>query len=307
MDNNKIPYEKNMRYENLDNNKVEYNAITNNYSINFNINNNKESNETNNGNNLISKEKIFNFKTDKKSKTDKNQYNSNLNINTFSSRMGKSPSSGAFNNQLIDNDRDSYINKLKEKLSKTRAERRKKEEEAVTIQHRLTLLKNKEQTKIFQFKKMKGHINKILNNRNKVQENLKIKLKERNNYKNRLNAKFGNNNHVSENKNKKYLNKPKNNTINRSQKNIHPLKLCSFDSEKKSDKIDINIDNFNIDDDNLNINKNNDYNSKNNFRLFKEKLIKKIKQDEEEKKRIEKEIAKIEVEENKLLKIFNKK
>lgn len=62
-----------MRYENLDNNKVEYNAITNNYSINFNINNNKESNETNNGNNLISKEKIFNFKTDKKSKTDKNQ------------------------------------------------------------------------------------------------------------------------------------------------------------------------------------------------------------------------------------------
>ena len=52
--------------------------------------------------------------------------------------------------------------------------------------------------------------------------------------------------------------------------------------------------------------KNNYNNSKDNIKLFKEKLIEKIKQDEEEKKRIEREIAKIEEEENKLLNKFNK-
>ena len=305
-----------MRYEHLDSNnskKNEYNAINNNNTIYLN-NNKSNSYSINNSNNVNITEKTSNIKSENKSNkvSNKNIFNSNINNHPNTYESPSSPEST--NIPLMDkNDYNSHINNLKAKLSKTRAERRKKEEEAVTIQHRLTLLKNKEQAKILQFKNMKGHINKILNNRNKVQENLKIKLEERNNFKNRLDNKFGKNNYFSESKrnikNKNYTNKPKKNknNVTSSQNNIHPLKLDNFDLEKKNDKIDINIGNFNMDDDKININNNNDYNIKDSIRAFKDKLIKKIKQDEEEKKRIEKEIAKIEEEENKLLKIFNKK
>ena len=47
----------------------------------------------------------------------------------------------------MENEYDAYISNLKIQLSKERAERKKKEEEAIFIQHRLILLKNQEQSK----------------------------------------------------------------------------------------------------------------------------------------------------------------
>ena len=325
MDNNNIPFENNFRYDNPDinNKKSEYNIIKNNNSITFNNIKSKDSDAISSSNNINNiNENTQNIKTEIKSnkKSDKSIFNSNR--SNYPVTLGTPPPNPEkFNTPLMDNEFNSHINILKAKLSKTRAERRKREEEAVIIQHRLTVLRNKEQAKILQFKNMKGHINKILNNRNKVQENLKIKINERNNYKNRLSSKPKPRkvNYLSEkkrniktNNNKNYSNIKNNikkNVMTSSQNNIHPLKLSNFnfDLEQKSDKIDSNMDNINIDDDKTNVIKSNDYNIKDSIKSFKEKLIRKIKQDEEEKKRIEKEIAKIEEEENKILKIFNKK
>ena len=141
-----------------------------------------------------------------------------------------------------------------------------------------------------------------------------------NNYKKRSAMNYGKNSKYSSNIKKttcknKSSNKPirnNSNTFTNSQNNFYRPKLDKIYFEQKTDeksninKDNINIDNFNIDDDNLDMIKNNYNNSKDNIKLFKEKLIEKIKQDEEEKKRIEKEIAKIEEEENKLLNKFNK-
>ena len=79
-----------------------------------------------------------------------NQENNNNNSNEIPVTLGNNDMNYR---QQVDNDYNSYINNLKNKLSKARDERRKKEEEAVLIQHRITLLKNKEQAKIQQFKK----------------------------------------------------------------------------------------------------------------------------------------------------------
>ena len=310
----------NLRYDDIEqNNKInEYNNIYNNNSINININKSKNSNtfnksnntNINNINNISSKEQASKEVTNNILKNNKNNPN-NPNINS-------APINNDINNLLMEFDYNSYINTLKNKLFNARAERRKKEEEAIMVQHRLTLLKNKEQTKIQNFKKMKIYINKILNNRNKVQENIKIKLNERNNFKKRLWNNLGKTFNYSSDKKKlnktntNYSKKPKikNNIFTLSQNNFYKSKLDKLDFEQKSEKIDINkdinLENFNMDDDNINIIKSNDNISKDNIKLFKQNLIEKIKKDEEEKKKIEEEIAKIEEEEKELLNKFNK-
>jgi hypothetical protein len=316
MNKNNSPLEKNLRYEDIElNNKInEYNNIYSNNSVNFNINKSKNSNNINKSNNTYANMSSKEQESKEMTKIPSNQENNNNNSNEIPVTLGNNDINYR---QQVDNDYNSYINNLKNKLSKARDERRKKEEEAVLIQHRITLLKNKEQAKIQQFKNMKTHINKILNNRNKVQENIKIKLNERNNYKKRSAMNYGKNSSnikktTCKNKSSDKPIRNNSNTFTSSQNNFYRPKLDKIYFEQKTDeksninKDNINIDNFNIDDDNLDMIKNNYNNSKDNIKLFKEKLIEKIKQDEEEKKRIEKEIAKIEEEENKLLNKFNK-
>ena len=291
MKKNNSPLEKNnLRYNDIEqNNKInEYNNIYNNNSININMNKSKNNNifskNNTNINYISSKEHQSKEVINKiqKNKTNINSIPINYDINL---------------NLLMEFDYNSYINTLKNKLFNARAERRKKEEEAIMIQHRLTLLKNKEQTKIQNFKKMKIYINKILNNRNKVQENIKIKLNERNNFKKRLWNNLGKTFNYSSDKKKlnktntNYSKKPKikNNIFTLSQNNFYKSKLDKLDFEQKSEKIDINkdinLENFNMDDDNINIIKSNDNISKDNIKLFKQNLIEKIKKDEEEKKK----------------------
>ncbi len=310
MKKNNTPLEKNLRYEDIElNNKInEYNNIYNNNSINMNINKSKASNNISKSNityvnNITSKDQLS---KEINNNIIPNQININLNSNENPITLGNNDINY---NQPIDNDYNSYIDNLKNKLSNARAERRKKEEEAVLIQHRITLLKNKEQAKILQFKNMKSHINKILNNRVKIQQNLKIKLNERNNYKKRSCINFGKKPNYSTDI-KRTTGKNKSNY--KPEKNNIYAKINKIDFEQKANeknninKDNIHIDNFNIEDENLDMIKNIDNNSKDSIKLFKEKLIEKIKQDEEEKKRIEIEIAKIEEEENKLLNKFNR-
>ena len=193
-------------------------------------------------------------------------YNDNNNINQVMPNLNL-PSAENINLAEIEYEYDTYISNLKLKLNQEREERKKKEEEFVLIQHRLIKLKNQEKSKILQLKNIKEHIDKIINNRIKSQEKLNEKLSEK-----RYTSK---NNNTSSSwlgiTNSNFNNK----SMSKSQNNFYSVKSKNMDIKKDE--------------------------SNNNKKDFKQTLLEKIKKDEEEKKRIEDEIAKIEEEENKLM------
>ncbi len=193
-------------------------------------------------------------------------YNDNNNINQVMPNLNL-PSAENINLAEIEYEYDTYISNLKLKLNQEREERKKKEEEFVLIQHRLIKLKNQEKSKILQLKNIKEHIDKIINNRIKSQEKLNEKLSEK-----RYTSK---NNNTSSSwlgiTNSNFNNK----SMSKSQNNFYSVKSKNTDIKKDEQN--------------------------NNKKGFKQTLLEKIKKDEEEKKRIEDEIAKIEEEENKLM------
>ena len=306
---NFIP-DNNLRYEDEElNNKInDYNQIYNNNFDNnlINLNDNYDNKKKTQKN---KKEKPLNYLINK---------NKNININNF--LQNDSPSYEHSNPQEIENEYDIYISKLKNQLIKERNERKKKEEEAIMIHHRLTLLKNQEQSKLLQLKKIKMHIDRIINNRIKSQEKLKEKLIEKNyNSKNKGNISWmGDNSQIKKNiscSNFSRKSNKSNNIMSSSQSNFYVSTFKNFDFEKNNDssgkkikekKFEKNtIDNADLN--NMNNNFNNQKNTNENKQLLKLQLMEKIRQDEEEKKRLEEEIAKIEEEEkNILLKLENR-
>ena len=269
----------------------------------------------NNNANISIKEQMNKNRKEKKINSNNTNFKNkkkNISNNHFSY---DNPSLEFENLSQIENDYDAYISNLKMKLLKERSERKKKEEEAVMIQHRLTLLKNQEQTKLLQLKNVKQHIDRIINNRIKAQEKLNEKLIEKKNSKNNMNISLGGSNSFS--LNRKYIsssnfshktNKAKN-LMSNSQSNFYNPKIKNFDIEKKDDNSNSGKKNEKNTIDNSDIKKrNNNFNIKNsdeNKKLFKEQLLENIKKDEEERRRLEEEIAKIEEEENRLLNKLN--
>ena len=194
-------------------------------------------------------------------------YNDNNNINQVMPNLNL-PSAENINLAEIEYEYDTYISNLKLKLNQEREERKKKEEEFVLIQHRLIKLKNQEKSKILQLKNIKEHIDKIINNRIKSQEKLNEKLSEK-----RFTSK--NNNTSSSWLGITNSNNYNNKSMSKSQNIFYSVKSKNTDIKKDEQN--------------------------NNKKGFKQTLLEKIKKDEEEKKRIEDEIAKIEEEENKLM------
>ena len=319
MNNFSFPLENNLNYEDEKLNKKinEYNQIYNNNNNKYKLND------------AIIKSDI---KINENSKNIKeNNYNRILKENKYINNSNKKSTNNYIPPELInlseiENEYDIYISNLKVQLSKERAERKKKEEEAILIQHRLTLLKNQEQSKLLQIKKIKEHIDKIINNRIESQEKLNEKLNEKknSNIRNATNKSWiiGNNSYSQMKKNiscSNFSHKSNNskNLKSNSQSNFYNSKFKIYDFDKNNennkgsykkikskeknfekntlDNSDIKkrMNNFN----NINIRLNSDENKK----LFKQQLIEKIKQDEEEKRKIEEEISKIEEEEKMLL------
>jgi len=297
-------YENNLRYENSNlNNRInEYNKNYKNSSTNFN-------NFANSSNGINTNEKSQNKTA-----------NSNMINNLRPPQISDYQNPELIDIESMENQYNIYINELKKKLAEAKNERRKKEEEAMLIQHRLTVLKNQEQSKLVEFEKVKEQIGKIINNRFKAEENLKIKLQERNYFKKSIGP-WGKTPSPLVKKHKtmkNYLNKHRRNKfMTSSQKDFyHPKNLNNFTFEQNNEKSNGNYNyNYNsianknrsIDLDNIDMNmfKNLSKSGINDKKLFKMQLIEKLKQDEEERKKIENEIAKIEEEENKILNQFN--
>jgi len=305
-------FENNLGNESSDvnNNINEYNNNNNNKNNSVNLNN-----ATNKSNNIIIN---ANSKTPKKTQIRiHKKANKNL-INNIKPQLTDYQGPEFDEITSMENQYNIYINDLKMKLSEAKNERRKKEEEAILIQHRLTLLKNKEQIKLLEYEREKEQIGKILNNRIQAQKNLKRKMQERNYFKNSI-GQWGKSPSLSTSikRNKTstsfFNGYKKNKNMNNSHKDFYRLKKYkNFTIEQNNDNIKDNINfNFNnvsksIDLNNIDLNmlKNLSKSTTNDKQLFKKQIIEKLKQDEEEKKRIEDEIAKIEEEENKLLNKF---
>ena len=320
MNNYKFPLRDNLRYEDEElNDKInEYNNIYNNYNNNGNENNNAFIVGKNNEN---IKEGNFKKKGKYKTNNPNNNY-SNYNYNNFNESI---PSPELEKLSKKENEYDAYISKLKLQLSKEREERKKKEEEAVFINHRLMLLKNQEQSKLLQLQKIKQHIDKIIRNRKKSQEKLNEKLIEKrylnSNLKTNMNRSWmwkggaNSNSKIKRNMSCSNFSRKSNKSailMSNSQNNFYKAKVNVFDIDKNNESVNKKVNENNKEKNNnenielkKRMNNLNNINIKldsdNNKKLFKQQLIEKIKKDEEEKKRIEDEIAKIEEEEKALL------
>ena len=206
----------------------------------------------------------------------------------------------------INDEYDSQIANLKEQLLIAKEERKKTENEYYLIKHRLTKLKNQEITNNLNFQNIKYRFKLILKNR--LESNKKIsdtytkykhkKIKNINPINNDYFIKSQKSNNISNNKSKTEIkqNKTHNNFYSGLQE-----KIMNEDNNNKNNmdnKIDYNI--------NSNQNEN-DFNEEElEKNLIKKKILEKLKDDQEEKRKIEEEIAKIEEEELLLINEFNK-
>ena len=233
----------------------------------YNDNNNALQKIKEKDNNYISNTKLIN--NDKISKNDikldNNQKMDKLNLNS------------------INEEYDIYISNLKEQLSIVKEERKKTENEFNIIKHRLTLLKNQEKTNNINFQNIKYRFKKIINNRKKSQGKLKKNINKKIYFKN----------YFSDSQNVEKFKKS-----NNSLKFSHtPKNLVNFNrtfSHFKTKNNNIKYNKKSIDCSDI----------ENSKKKLRQKLIEQLKEDEEERKKIEDEIAKIEQEEMLLLKTF---
>ena len=195
------------------------------------------------------------------------------------------------NLNVMSEEYDKLILNLREQLSKVKEERKKTENEYNIIKHRLTILKNSEKTNNINFQNIKYRFKKIMNNRLESQK--KIRKKSSNNSNINRTAYL-----INKNIGSKYTYPLKMIKKNKSGYNLsHTPKnsLCkTYSNFEKRKNFNNNINSFDI-----------DYNLEENKKYkLKQKLIEKLREDEEEKKKIEDEIAKIEKEEFMLLNSF---
>ena len=201
------------------------------------------------------------------------------------------------------------ITNLKEQLYIAKSERKKKEDEAKIIKHRLLLLKNQEQSAIIQLQKMKQQINKILNNRKNNEEKAKQKLISRKNMKNSFDGSKTSTNFKKNTSNSNLFkrgSKKKFSTMSNTQNNFYSgnTQFYNEDKEKTTERKTEEKPKNN----GLNIGELKDtITDENDIKILRFHLIEKIKEDEEKRIKLEKEIAKIEEEENKILNTFQRK
>ena len=203
-----------------------------------------------------------------------NNYNKNPNeIRQELFPENKNNNMNVLNLNILNEEYDIHISNLKEQLSIVKEERKKTENKYNLIKHRLLKLKNQEKTNNINFQNIKHRFQKIVNNRIETQKKI--------------------------NKNKKayfsaskYKILKKNNISNFSHTPNNSLnfkKTYSNFGKKYTNNNKSNLD-YTMEE-----------KSKNKLRL---KLIEKLKEDEEEKKKIEDELAQIENEEFLLLNAF---
>ena len=210
------------------------------------------------------------------------------------------------NLSAINDEYDLQISNLKAQLLIAKEERKKTENEYYLIKHRLTKLKNQEITNNLNFQNIKYRFKLILKNR--TESNKKIsdtftkykpkKLKNLNPIINNYFLTSQKSNNISNNKSKTEKKQIK--THNNFYSGLKE-KIPNDDGNNK----------FNMDntiDYNINSNQNeNDFNEEDlEKNLIKKKILEKLKEDQEEKRKIEEEIKKIEEEELLLINEFNK-
>lgn len=202
----------------------------------------------------------------------------------------------------INDEYDLQIANLKSQLLIAKEERKKTENEFYLIKNRLTKLKNQEITNNLNFQNIKYRFKLILKNRaesnRKINDNFsKFKAKKLK--------------HLSPITNKYFFTNNKNNNMNNNGKNQNKThsnfysglnqKILNENNNYKNyldKKSDYSL--------NSNIKENDSNEEELEKNIIKKKILEKLKDDQEEKRKIEEEIAKIEEEELLLINEFNK-
>lgn len=254
---------------NIDNliNISEYKSIKNNYNTYNNLKNKKLLSQKNK-NNALSFDIINNQKE-------------NINLNNISSEY------------------DMYIMNLKEQLSHIKEERIKTENKANIIRHRLTILKNKEKNNFIQFQNIKNRLKIILNKRKESNKKLKRSIPKSKSDKRIINTNY---NYYYNNKSYRKLKKTKSSNYFPSTPKLIYSRLYNNYDFCSAPYLSLNYltnNNINKSHNKYNVNIRTEENKVNNLR---EKLLKELKKDQEQKRKIEEEIAKIEQEQ---LNLFN--
>ena len=234
-----------------------------------------------NGQNSNVKNKIKNIKKQENNHLSKIKllnYNKSNNNPAQSLSMQNNNQIDVLNLNSLNEEYDAYILNLKEQLSMVKQERKKTENNYQIIKHRLTLLKNQEQTININFQNIKYRFKRILNNR--IQSQKKLQKSSSKKSFERSNISTSNYNNIKNYKNYFHISHTPKSSINLSRTYSNFTKKSN-----KKNSIDLSDKGF-------------------EKGKLKQKLIEKLKEDEEEKKRIEEEIAKIEQEEYLLLKSF---
>ena len=189
---------------------------------------------------------------------------------------------------------DLQIANLKSQLLIAKEERKKTENEFYLIKNRLTKLKNQEITNNLNFQNIKYRFKLILKNRaesnRKINDNFsKFKAKKLK--------------HLSPITNKYFFTNNKNNNMNNNGKNQNKTHSNFYSGlNQKILNENNNYKNYSL---NSNIKENDSNEEELEKNIIKKKILEKLKDDQEEKRRIEEEIAKIEEEELLLINEFN--
>lgn len=199
-------------------------------------------------------------------------------------------------------DYDEYITDLKRQFQLSKELRKKSEVDAKSLEHKILLLQNQEKYVMMQFLNTKKKIEQILINRSNAEMNMKYNTNSGSNYAKLISKRKGRINHAMSydfnNSKKINLNHHSDEVSNSSNlKNKTGYGGISMTNEEQ----------YNMDSNNLQqIPENSEEQELNDKKQkIKEGLILKLKEEEEERLRLENEIAMIEKEELKILKQFN--
>ena len=214
---------------------------------------------------------------------------------------------------------DLYISSLRKKLSIIKEERKKSELNVINIKRKIFELKKEEQKSIKQLENTRKYIKNIMNNRtknNNINKNFDIKITKINNIFQTSKCNSVSPNPQNDSYNTWYVPKMQRRIIKSKNDNIS-IKIKSgriLHNKQNSLNTETSKNNYTIDEKKIYNKKKVKYyfknknrinnNNKNRNKINRENLMKKLKLDEENRMRIEKQIEEIEKEQNSLFSNF---
>ena len=230
-------------------------------------------------------------------------YNKNISMNNsnknkkYNINNNSETDQEQFEISILNEEYSNYITNLKQQISEEREIRKEIENKAKILKHRLIILKNQEQKSLLQFQRIKFTLQNILKNRIEAENRMKLFISLKKNHRRSQSGLFS----------KQTPSK----TIKSNKSNFNCTKSLNVSSI--GDFKNKTANNFYRNSNNNSINFEKNFDTKEEFDLnntyeknkFREQLLEKLREDQEQKRKIEEEIKKIEEKELEMFNNFN--